>query len=170
MTPPPTHLVLIGPMGSGKTTVGTILARRLERPLVDSDDQIEAEYGRTGRSIARREGVERLHELEEEALREALDRTSPSVIAAAASIGDVVDVDRLLDRDDVQVVLLEGDAEVLARRAAMGAHRRHVDVKRSRELAGQRSVRLGPIVDQRVDVTNAGPEEVADRILESSSH
>lgn len=161
----PTHLVLIGPMGSGKTTVGSILARRMGRPLVDSDEQIEAAYGRTGRSIAVSDGVDRLHDLEEEALRNALRRADPSVIAAAASVGDVLDIGDVLQRDDVAVVLLEGDAEVLARRAERGSHRRHIDVERSRELAGTRSRRLDGVVDLRVDVTERTPGQVAEAIV-----
>ncbi len=42
-------LVLVGPMGSGKTTVGTLLAKRLRRPFIDSDHELEA---RTGVSVA----------------------------------------------------------------------------------------------------------------------
>jgi shikimate kinase len=42
-------LVLVGPMGAGKTTVGTILAKRLRRPFIDSDQELEA---RTGVSVA----------------------------------------------------------------------------------------------------------------------
>jgi hypothetical protein len=49
---PGRNLVLIGLMGSGKTTVGELLARRLERPLVDTDEmveRIEAKLGIIGR-------------------------------------------------------------------------------------------------------------------------
>ncbi len=42
-------LVLVGPMGAGKTTVGQLLARRLGLPFLDSDQVLEA---RTGVSIA----------------------------------------------------------------------------------------------------------------------
>ena len=37
-----THLILTGFMGSGKSTIGRELARRLDRPFIDTDDQIEA--------------------------------------------------------------------------------------------------------------------------------
>lgn len=38
-------IILIGPMGAGKTTVGRQLARRLKRPFFDSDREIEAACG-----------------------------------------------------------------------------------------------------------------------------
>jgi shikimate kinase len=168
MTPPgpqPRHIVLIGPMGSGKTTVGRIVAERSDRPLVDSDEQIEASTGMTGRSIAARFGVDRLHRAEAEALRQALARPGPSVIAAAASVGDIGDLSPGLGGDDCLVVLMEGDADVLAERAASGSHRRRVDVERSRLLAESRRRNLRDAVDLVVDVTDIAPEEVAHRIL-----
>ncbi len=51
MTRAARHVVLVGLMGSGKTTVGRLLAARLGRPLVDSDAVIEGTTGRTVREI-----------------------------------------------------------------------------------------------------------------------
>ncbi len=45
-----TNIILIGPMGSGKSTIGQLLANRLGRPFHDSDHYIEE---RTGVDIAR---------------------------------------------------------------------------------------------------------------------
>lgn len=160
------HIVLTGPMGSGKTTVGSILAQRLERPLVDSDAQIEARHGSTGRELAQRHGVSWLHEAEAEALRQAVAENQPSVIAAAASIGDLEDVGALLSDDEVVVVLLVGDAAVLAERAESGAHRREIDVERSQLLAERRNHNLVSVVDAVIDVTTKTPEEIGDSILD----
>ena len=43
----PEHLLLVGMMGSGKSTVGRLVADRLGRPFTDSDEQVEALTGRT---------------------------------------------------------------------------------------------------------------------------
>lgn len=45
----PRHVVLLGMMGSGKTTVGELLAAQINRPYCDSDREIERITGRTGR-------------------------------------------------------------------------------------------------------------------------
>lgn len=159
------HLVLMGPMGSGKTTVGSIVAERLGLPLVDSDEQIERQHGRTGLELAEEHGVPWLHAAEAQALRQAVEATEPSVIAAAASTADLEEIETLLSGDDITVVLLVGDVEVLAHRAKSGKHRRPIDVAHSQELAEQRNERLLPVVDGVIDVTTPAPEEIAQLVL-----
>ncbi|HLU52616.1 MAG TPA: shikimate kinase [Acidimicrobiia bacterium] len=163
MLPADRHLVLTGPMGSGKTTVGKELARRLGRPFFDSDEQIRAAYRVTGRELAAAHGVARLHRVEAEALRVALASDRPSVIAAAASVADSPDLEVALS--DVSVVLLGGQAEVLEARARKGGHRRPVPVEGYAALSARRAERLRPIVSLEVDVTNLGPDDVVSRIL-----
>jgi shikimate kinase len=86
------HVVLIGLMGSGKSTVGTMLAARLARPFLDNDAMLERRTGRRARDIAAAEGVDRLHELEADVLADALSAVPAAVIAAAAAapLGEVL--------------------------------------------------------------------------------
>src|SRR4051794_31328522 len=85
----PRHVVLVGMMGAGKTTVGSRLARRLDRPFVDSDVQVERRAARTVRQIFETEGEAAFRAIESEALAEALASEEPAVIAAAG--GTVLD-------------------------------------------------------------------------------
>src|SRR5262249_45956694 len=80
------HVVLVGLMGSGKSTVGHALARRLGRPFVDNDEALEARSGRSARAIADADGADALHRLEAQALVDALARPEPAVVAMAASV------------------------------------------------------------------------------------
>lgn len=61
-------LVLVGLPGSGKTTVGRQLARRLRLPFVDSDHAIEHRLGCSVREYFEREGEDRFRDLESEVL------------------------------------------------------------------------------------------------------
>ena len=62
------HLVLVGLMGAGKSTVGAVCATRLGRPFVDTDHVVEATAGRTVREIFDGDG--------EDAFRAVLGRLS----------------------------------------------------------------------------------------------
>lgn len=64
------NIILIGMMGCGKTTVGGLLAQRLDRPLVDTDTLIEERQGRSIPDIFAREGEEYFRNLELELCRE----------------------------------------------------------------------------------------------------
>ncbi len=159
------HIVLIGEMGSGKTTVGGIVAAALGRPLVDSDEQIEARFGESGRLLAEDHGVEWLHQAEAGALIDALDRVEPAVICPAASIADRPDLLDRLEDPALTVALLDGDPVVLRERVAEGDHRRPLDPEEARVLAAARRDRTRRVVSLVVDVTSIEPDEAAARVL-----
>lgn len=60
-------------MGCGKTTVGPVLAERLDRPFIDLDRLIEARNGTTIAEIIRDRGEEYFRRLETETLRDSLE-------------------------------------------------------------------------------------------------
>jgi shikimate kinase len=62
-------IYLVGFMGSGKTTVGRLLADRLGWTFVDLDEEIEAEQNTTIAEIFATQGEERFREIETEAIR-----------------------------------------------------------------------------------------------------
>ncbi|HKY66774.1 MAG TPA: shikimate kinase, partial [Acidimicrobiales bacterium] len=112
---PTRHVVLIGSMGAGKTTIGDRVARALGRPLVDSD-QVLADEGPDAAVIAQTEGVAELHDRECRQLRAALASPEPAVVAAAASIVEAPACRSALDGH--AVVWLHVDPDVAASRVA----------------------------------------------------
>ena len=70
MTAP--RVVLVGPMGAGKTTVGRLLAERWGVPFVDTDDVVEQTEGRTVSDIFVDSGEEHFRALERAAVGRAL--------------------------------------------------------------------------------------------------
>src|SRR4028119_1188872 len=68
-------------MGSGKTTVGRLLAWRTGRDFVDLDHEISRLEGRTIPEIFAEGGEDRFRDLEHAALLSALDRPEPAVIS-----------------------------------------------------------------------------------------
>jgi shikimate kinase len=162
------HVVLVGLMGTGKTTVGRILADRLGRPLCDSDAMVEARTGRTVRQIWETDG-EPAYRIEETAvLREALASATPNVIAAAGGVVLREENRRALQGADAAVVWLRGDPEVLVARAVTGEHRPLLDRDpraRLREMAEVREALYREVADIEVDVSTQPADAVAATIL-----
>jgi len=117
------HVVLVGLMGTGKTTVGRGLAEALGLPFSDSDAAIERERGSTVKELADEIGVEEMHELEARHLLRTLDAPGPSVIAAAASTIDDAACRAALVAPGVTTIWLKADPAVLARRFDRQRHR-----------------------------------------------
>jgi 3-dehydroquinate synthetase/shikimate kinase len=101
------HLALVGFMGAGKTTLGAEVARRLGRPFLDVDDEIERAEGPIWDLFAER-GEPGFRQIEARFVREAAGRREPAVIAVG---GGAVETRRLLDDLDVFTVHLDVDVE-----------------------------------------------------------
>ena len=163
-----THLVLIGMMGVGKSTVGRIVAAELDRALFDSDEMIEERTGRTVREIWSTDGEAAFRTLETDTLLEALDASEQSVIAAA---GGVVLSDRnreALQAADAHVVWLLADVDVLVDRVQRGTHRPLLDDDPEdalRRLYAVRAPLYQEVADAIVSVDNRTPTEVAKAVL-----
>ena len=124
MTPTarPTHLVLVGMMGVGKSTVGRRVAKILERPFRDSDDEIVARTGRSVADIFATDGEARFREIEADVMAELLSADRPSVIAAAG--GSILsESTRSLLRSTARVVWMRAPIDLLVGRTSRGTHR-----------------------------------------------
>ncbi len=118
----PRHLILVGLMGAGKTTVGERCATRLERPLVDTDDLVETATGATVAELFATRGEDRFREFERAAVADACSSPVPAVIACGG--GAVLDGDnRGRLRAAGLVVWLRAAPAELAARVGTGAGR-----------------------------------------------
>jgi shikimate kinase len=160
------HVVLVGMMGSGKSSVGRALASRLERPFHDSDAEVEARTGQTVASIFAERGEAAFRAEEAAVLAEALAAKPPAVIAAAGGV--VLDAAnrKLIDSAEL-VVWLRADPTVLAGRVATGTHRPLLEDDPGGTLAQLDAVRrplYAEVADVVVDVDRIGVERVVELI------
>lgn len=119
------HIVLLGLMGAGKSTVGRLVANELGRPFVDSDSMVELRSGHLPPELARESGIDALHEVELEALRHVVGQRDSVVFAAAASVVDELTPDELHATGRTSwFVWLEASPEVLAERVTSDRHER----------------------------------------------
>ena len=105
---------LIGLPGSGKSTVGRQLARRLKLPFFDSDQVIEERLGYSIRLAFERDGEESFRDLEETVLDELTTHPHAVVSTGGGSILRASTRERLRDRG--RVVYLNSNPEEIYRR------------------------------------------------------
>jgi shikimate kinase len=147
------HLVLVGLMGSGKTTVGRRSARRLDRDFVDLDDLIMTHAAMSIEDIWRDRGEERFRELEREVVVDVCASPVPLVIACGG--GTVVDAEnRRRLREVGTVVWLRARTAVLASRVGNDARRPL--------LAGDPAGALARLAEVRAEAYAAAADAVVD--------
>ena len=160
------HVVLVGLMGSGKTTVGRELAKRLRWPFLDNDALVRALTGREPAAIDAEDGEDVLHDAEVEAFRAAVERPGRAVIAVAGTI-----VDRASERERLagagHVVWLRGRPETLRARIGSGAGRRAdaLDLDWIRARVAEREPAYRSVADQVVDIEDHRPRAIAAEIV-----
>ena len=80
------NLVLIGMPGSGKTTVGRLLAQQLGRELLDTDDLIVRKTGRPISDIIKDQGEEHFRQLEADVIKEAAKKTGAVIATGGGAV------------------------------------------------------------------------------------
>jgi shikimate kinase len=107
-------VTLIGYRGCGKSSVGPLLAARLQCRCIDSDDEIEASSGKSIGEIFADDGETRFRALETEVLRKLL--TGPSSVVAAGGGAILASVNRERMKQAGPVVWLTASIATLASR------------------------------------------------------
>ena len=158
-------IVLIGPMGAGKTTVGALVAARLGSSVRDTDHDVEATAGRPISEIFVDEGEDAFRALERAAVAEAL-ATHDGVLALGG--GAVLDpgTRELLAGHDV-VFLRVGLADAV-KRVGLGTGRPLLlgNVRgRIKTLLDERTPVYESVATLVVDTDGRSPEDVAEEIV-----
>ncbi len=162
-------MVLIGMMGSGKTTVGRALAARTGWRYVDNDELVRTVTGREPKEIDATDGDGALHLAEAAALRHALTLPPPLVVGAAAwVVTDPASVALLRARP--AVVYLRARPETLRARIGTGAGRREdaTDLAWLETRTGERDETYRDMAALTIDTDSLTADKIARRILEAA--
>ena len=166
---------LIGPRGSGKSTVARLLAERLGRRWLDADAELEARLGRSIREVFAAEGEEGFRRHESDVLAD-LCRRADVVIAAGGGV--VLREDNRRRLKTGKVIYLSADAETLYRRVSGDPSTGERRPPLIAALVGDGRAEMEQVLQKRdplyrdcadliVDTTNRSPEEIVALILYS---
>lgn len=166
-------IVLVGLMGTGKSSVARQLGTRLGRVVVDTDREIEALEGRSVRDIFATSGEDAFREMESRALKAALEGDA-RVVAAAGGVVLRESNRTLLARarrdGRAAVVWLRADIASLVARTSTGGHRPLLDQDPEgtlARLADERAALYDEVADVVVDTDDKNLDQVVDAVIES---
>lgn len=160
------NIILTGFMGTGKTTVGRLLAARLERTLVDTDEVIVTKSGRSIAELFRQEGEAAFRRWESRVSRDLAGQEG-LVIATGGRL--------MLDPDNAAVLSQNGlvfcltaEPEEIVARLADDERRPLLDVpdpaRRIGQLLAQRQAGYGRF--PQIDTSGKSPEQVVEEIVQ----
>lgn len=108
-------------MGTGKTSVGKILAKRLGRPVVDVDQWVEQKEQRRISDIFEKEGEPHFRALEREAIRQAAQKEGVVITTGGGAVIDPINVEAL--KATGILVALSSRPETIFKRVKNSRHR-----------------------------------------------
>ncbi|MBO0431240.1 shikimate kinase [Enterococcus sp. DIV0660C] len=162
-------IVLVGFMGSGKTTIGTLLAEKLSISLVDLDELFEQKYATTIAQYFEKQGEARFRQAETLLLEEQLIDSKAQVISTGGGI-ILNQMNRTLLKNGATVIFLEASTVELYQRVIH-------DQKNVRPLARQKTVAefsalyqtrkalYQEVATLQIETTNKSPQEIVSEIL-----
>lgn len=162
------NITLFGFMGTGKSAVGQILAKQLDRTFVDCDAIIEEREGMSIPELFESRGEPYFRAREADVAREVSERQGLVISAGGGMVLDPANVEALAGSG--YAVCLRADADEILRRVGHNTHRplltapdRH---ERIEALLAERESRYASIPIQ-VDTTGLSVADVARRVLEA---
>ena len=165
--PTPRNIFLVGPMGSGKSAVGSWLARRLELRFADSDRHIEERTGVDIALIFEIEGEEGFREREEKALQHLCGQRG--IVLATGGGAVLREKNRSALRKGGRVIYLECGIDEQVRRTRDTRNRPLLASGSRRKVLEELMLMRGPlylnVADHVVDTTDRQVPQVGQNIL-----
>ena len=172
MGDPMKNIVLIGFMGTGKTSIGRLLATRLGCAFHDLDKKIEEQHGMSIPAMFAQHGEPYFRAREKEAVRDAAGRTNLVIATGGGTVKDPENIALL--RQNGVLVALTADVDTILQRTATRGARPVLD----RADAGDRRAAVMRLLEERrtlyeeadiaVDTSGRSPLEAAEYIVQAT--
>ena len=167
-------IVLVGLMGTGKSTVARTLATHYGIECLDTDKLVEARAGKPVRQMFTEDGEDAFRDLESDVLSSCLRSPQGAVIAGAGGVVLRDENREMLNaarRDSGAIVVwLHAQPEVLSVRTAKGSHRPLLDDDREGTLVRMSQERMplySEVADIVVDVSDRSQESVCALLIDA---
>jgi len=165
------NIYLVGFMGTGKTVVGEILAKKLGKEFVEMDVVIEAKEGSKIADIFTKQGEAYFRSLEKTLLG-SLSKKEGLVISCGGGL--ICDQENLkLLKETGVVFALRASVSTIYQRTREHTHRPILNVDDPQEKIKQLLDQRDPYYAQAqhsIDTDNLSPEEIADKIITTLNH
>ncbi|ULL17463.1 shikimate kinase [Paenibacillus sp. H1-7] len=159
------NIVLIGFMGTGKTSVGKVLSERLGWHFANTDDEIEARQGVTISEMFATIGEAGFRQVESEVIRASLERTNQIVATGGGAV--LSEQNRRVMQEKGYVVALTADAKTIIDRVSQDQNRPLVQGNVEERVHTLLEVRKHAydFADLKIDTSALTLEEIADKII-----
>lgn len=164
------NIILIGFMGSGKSTVGIKLSYRLRRAMEDTDKLIEKEEGRTISEIFDTDGEAYFRDLETQCLKKLIKTANHQIISVGGGL-PVREENHALLKQLGSVIYLRAEAETIYARVKHDTTRPLLQcenpLERIRKMMGERSAIYEKAADIVIDVDGKDFETILCEIAQA---
>jgi shikimate kinase len=162
------NIVLIGYRGTGKSTVGKLLAAKLERSLISTDTEVVRRAGKPIPDLVQEFGWEHFRDLESEVCRELGHKDGLVIDAGGGAILRPGNVEVL--KKNGKLFWLTATVETIASRIGGDTQRPSLTGKKSfieeiADVLAERTPKYEEAADHTISTERQSSEQVADRIL-----
>lgn len=160
-------LILIGFMGSGKTTISQLLGKQLSQPVLDLDREIERQSQQTIPQIFAESGEAEFRRIEHEVLQSSINFGGVLATGGGTPLRD--DNIALIKQAHAPVVLLVASPQETFRRINQQSNRplgNQLDVAGIRQLQKVRQPFYDQCADLKIITDGLTPKEIVQRILD----
>jgi len=146
------NIALIGFMGTGKTDVGRLLAKKLGKDFIEVDGLIEQRAGKSIPEIFQQDGEIAFRELEIEATREAAEKKNAVIACGGGVVLNQINVDRL--REHGVIIYLTASPEVILKRTSSDIDERPLLVAKDKASQVEKLLNFRrPFYERAADMT-----------------
>ena len=161
------NIFLVGPMGSGKSSLGKKLAKSLDKKFIDTDKEIEKKENKTINEIFENEGEKYFREKEKEFLTNIPNNLNMVIATGGGIVTDQENREKLKEN---RVIFLNASVERQSKRTSRSDKRpllRNVDrLKKLRELYDQRLEFYKEVSNFEINVDKYKSKDIIMKIIE----